>query len=136
MGDLGVRLGRPTSPSPVFLFPGPRLFLRRWSWGPLAIGTWDRVGALNTTLPASPSLPIPQSRGSAHRMPRSHPLHSPTLSQGDATSWGAGSGFLHPARPPGTTWSVPTSSPCPGVGGKFTKQGGQAGRVLAPPLGF
>ena len=47
-------------------------------------------------------------------MPRSHPLPPPTLFQGDATSWGAGSDVEHPARPPGATCSVPRSSLCPG----------------------
>lgn len=76
--------------------------------GPLAMGTCGRgVGP-------GPSLPVPQSQGSAHRMPRSRLLPPQTLSQGGATSWEAGSGAAHPARPLGTTCSVPTSSPCPG----------------------
>lgn len=101
-----------------------------WLWE-LEAGEWGRVGAPKHLTPQ----PIPQSQGSAHRTPGSRPLSPLAISQGGATSEGAGSVFGHPARPPGTTCSGPTGSPSPAGKGKFAKHGGQVGRVLAPPPG-
>lgn len=121
---------------PSVLAPGSRPSLSGLSWGLAGCGNL-RQGSGEGWGPRAPHppQPIPQSQGSAHRIPGSHPLSPLAILQGGATSEGAGSVFGHPARPPGTTCSGPTNSPFPAGKGKFTKHGGQAGRFLALPPG-